>query len=63
MWQVRHGRFLVDEAKVRAAQNAMREQVTQNIAYSINAPADGECPMKAFQAASAGRELVDIEGE
>ena len=55
---VRHGRFLVDEAKVRAAQNAMREQVTQNIAYD---PA-GES-IEAFQAEVAGRELAYIEGE
>ena len=59
---VRHGRFLCDEARVRAAQLAMRDQVRQDIAYSPLS-ADGNLVQAAFAAQTAGRALAEIEGE
>lgn len=60
----RHGRFLVDESRVRAAQQAMRQQVLQDIAYSmVTAPTeDGEIKT-AFTAPEARQRLSMIEGE
>lgn len=58
---VRHGRYLVDEARVRAAQDAMRQQCLENIAYSM--AKDETVVETAFTAESAGRELIQIEGE
>ena len=61
-WQVRHGRYLLDESKVRAAQEAMRQQVSQNIAYTTYSET-GEVVEAAFTAKEAGREVAEIEGE
>uniref|UniRef100_A0A7S3BHJ4 Phosphoglycerate mutase n=1 Tax=Haptolina ericina TaxID=156174 RepID=A0A7S3BHJ4_9EUKA len=59
---VRHGRYLLDESKVRAAQEAMRQQVSQNIAYTTYSET-GEVVEAAFTAKEAGREVAEIEGE
>lgn len=58
---VRHGRYLVDEARVRAAQEAMRQQVNENIAYSTFRPETDEVVEAAFTAESAGSEIAEIE--
>ena len=57
---VRHGRFLVSMARVRAAQAAMRSQVSKNIAYKTFG---AEVVTEAFAAQSAGRQLAQVEGE
>ena len=54
----RHGRYLVDEARVRAAQLAMRQQVSQDIAYS--GPTGVVEP--AFTASRAGSKIAEIDG-
>lgn len=61
---VRHGRYLVDEARVRAAQDAMRSQVKQNIAYSTKSSTSGGPLIEAACVAqSAGSAVTEIEGE
>ena len=55
----RHGRYLVDEERVRAAQLAMRQQVSQDIAYS--GPSGVVEP--AVTASRAGSEIAEIDGE
>lgn len=66
---VRHGRFLVDEERVREAQRAMRQQVQRDIAYDVYgvAPENSNgnergCSVvvEAFQAQSAGAALATI---
>ena len=55
----RHGRYLVSDERVRAAQLAMRQQVSQDIAYS--GPTGVVEP--AFTATEAGSEIAEIDGE
>ena len=58
-----HGRYLLDEARVKAAQLAMREQVKQDIQYSMLG-ADGRPAVQAaFTAPTAERALAEIDGE
>jgi len=66
----RHGRYLVDEARVRAAQFAMRQQCLENLAYSMAPNKAAMAPnsissvvQTAVTAKAAGRELIEIEGE
>ena len=60
---VRHGRYLVDESRIKAAQLAMREQVKQDIQYSTLGTDGRPVVQAAFTAPTAGRALAEIEGE
>ena len=60
---VRHGRYLVDMVRVRAAQDAMRMQVSQNIAFNINHDAGSKMIEAAYTAQKPGRTLAEIDGE
>lgn len=60
---VRHGRFLVDESRVRAAQRAMRQQVSADIAYSTFRAETGEVVEPAVTAPIAGRLMAEVDGK
>ena len=61
----RHCRFLIDEDRVRAAQQAMRRQVVSNIAYTVGGidSTEGVQESKAVMVESAGRAVEMIDGE
>jgi len=65
----RHGRYLVEESRVRAAQDAMRQQVLKNIAVVplVLSPdaTTGQASVvrEAVTAKSAAKEVTEIDGE
>ena len=62
----RHGRYLVDDDRVRAAQDAMRQQAVEDIASPgllTKAMEDGRIAEAAFTAPAATASVEEIDGE